>query len=67
MFAINTAIISMEKDGSADDTWLSVKRSIEEHLKDSISWQDPRLKGDDIKPRKSFNIRRRSRDFTLDD
>ena len=67
MFAINTAIISMEKDGIADDTWLSVKKTIQEHLKDSTSWQDPRLKGDDTKPRKSFNIKRRSRDFTLED
>ena len=57
MFAINSAIISMEKDGSADDTWLSAIKSIEEHLKDSTSWQDPRLKGDDVKPRKSFNIK----------
>ena len=67
MFAINTTIIAMEKDGTADDKWLSVKKSIEQHLKGSNIWKDPRLKGDDAMPRKSFNIRRNSRDFTLDD
>ena len=67
MFALNTSIIEMEKNGTADDEWLSVKKSIEQHLKSSNNWKDPRLKGDDTKPRKSFNIKRNSRDFTLDD
>lgn len=67
LFAINSAIISKEKDGKANDTDLSVKKSIEKHLKGSDNWDDPRLKGDDVRPRKSFNIKRNSRDFTLDD
>jgi len=67
MFALNTSIIKMEKNGTADDEWLSVKKSIEQHLKGSNKWKDPRLKGDDTKPRKSFNIKRNSRDLTLDD
>ena len=67
LFAINSAIISKEKHGKANDTDLSVKKSIEKHLKGSDNWEDPRLKGDDIRPRKSFNTKRNSRDFTLDD
>jgi len=67
MFAIKHAIIVKEKNGSADDKWLSVKRSIEKHLKGSDNWQDPRLKGDDAKPRKTPNVRRSSRNLTLDD
>ena len=38
MFALNTSIIEMEKNGTADDEWLSVKKSIEQHLKSSNNW-----------------------------
>ena len=67
LFAINTAIVSKQKDGKANAIDLSVKKSIEEHLKGSDNWEDPRLKRDDVRPQKSFNIKRNSRDFTLDD
>ena len=67
LFAINSAIISKEKDGKGNERDISVRKSIEKHLKVSNNWGDPRLKGDDVRPQKSYNIKRNKRDFTLDD